>query len=174
MRHRIVTPLELVARQPVALLERWDQGGSIDRFGGCDGLGPGDCDGHGIDLLNAGLVAVYLIHSNQLGPSEIAREQPPRAAGVTYGVPGTPAFDDANREGERPFYWVWIACTSRLMDRKDAAQEAWDRAKEFVNDDLFQKNGIKEVWTAFGNVIGRGHLRLPDLQDWQEESLQLV
>jgi len=60
------------------------------------------------------------------------------------------------------------------MDRKDAAQEAWDRAKEFVNDDLFQKNGIKEVWTAFGNVIGRGHLRLPDLQDWQEESLQLV
>jgi len=36
------------------------------------------------------LVAVYVIHSNQLGPSEIAREQPPRAAGVTYGVPGAP------------------------------------------------------------------------------------
>ena len=102
----------------------------------------------------------------ELGKLRLALDDPKRALA---------AFDAANCEGERPLYWVWIAYTRRLMDRKDdAAQEAWKWAKEFVNDDLFQNNGIEEVWTVFRNVIGFGHLPLPDLQDWEAESRQLV
>jgi tetratricopeptide (TPR) repeat protein len=88
------------------------------------------------------------------------------------------AFEMANRVEEKPIYWLWIACTRRLLkldesqfDITAAMQSfnyAWRGAIEDGSDALFEQNAFAGFWLEWDKSMPDPKTK-PDLDHWKEE-----
>ena len=96
------------------------------------------------------------------------------------GQPGEAlvAFETANLAQEKPTYWLWLACTRRLLPERVSPQEtaeyAWKRVTEDGSDSLFEGDGITKFWTDWKKTMHLGNLQSPEFDHWRDEAARKV
>ncbi len=88
------------------------------------------------------------------------------------------AFEMANRVEEKPLYWLWIACTRRLVSPDERKSDntaptqsfnyAWKCAIENGFDPLFEQELFADFWKEWDKSI-RGLKMKPDLHKWKDD-----